>query len=70
MMEIKINQETSQIMEVPVPIRLPVWLWTILYGRAKALHAGDLECCVNQLLNAGIASEIKLLEIRGPAGGK
>jgi hypothetical protein len=70
MMEVKIDQETLLIMEVPIPIRLPKWLWTILYGRAKALHAGDLECCVNQLLNVGIASEIQLLEIRGPAGGK
>ena len=65
-MAVEVNEETSVNLEVPIPIRLPKWLWTILYGRAKALHAGDLECCVNQLLQVGIVSEIKLKGIIGP----
>jgi hypothetical protein len=62
MMTVEVNSETSVNMEVPIPIKLPKWLWTILYARAKAVHGGDLECCVNQLLQAGISNEIKLLD--------
>ena len=56
-----INNETREIVEVPIPIRLPKWLWTVLYGRAKALHGGDLEACIRQLLDVGIGVEIKPL---------
>jgi hypothetical protein len=67
MMAIEISPETTMTMEVPIPIRLPKWLWTILYARAKALHGGDLECCVNQLLQVGIQTEIKIMGGVGPA---
>jgi hypothetical protein len=67
MMVVEISPETSVLMEVPIPVRLPKWLWTVLYARAKALHAGDLECCVQQLLQAGIETEIKILGAVGPA---
>jgi hypothetical protein len=67
MMAVEISPETTITMEVPVPIRLPKWLWTILYARAKALHGGDLECCVNQLLQVGIQTEIKVMGAVGPA---
>lgn len=69
MMVVEVNDETSVNVEVPVPIRLPKWLWTILYARAKALHAGDLECCVNQLLQVGIMNEIKLMDVLVRKGG-
>jgi hypothetical protein len=68
MMMVKVSKETSEVVEVPIPVRLPKWLWTVLYGRAKALHGGDLECCVNQLLNAGIDKEIKIQGVVGPLG--
>ncbi|RJR43770.1 MAG: hypothetical protein C4567_05320 [Deltaproteobacteria bacterium] len=61
MMMVEINNETREIVEVPIPIRLPKWLWTILYGRAKALPGGDLEACIRQLLDVGIGVEIKPL---------
>lgn len=68
MMFAVINEETAEIVEVPIPVRLPKWLWTILYARAKALHGGDLECCVNQLLSVGIDHEIKIKGVVGPLG--
>ena len=67
MMAVEISPETTVIMEVPIPIRLPKWLWTILYARAKALHAGDLEACVQDLLRVGIETEIKIMGAVGPA---
>jgi hypothetical protein len=67
MMAVEISPETTVMVEAPIPIRLPKWLWTILYARAKALHGGDLECCVNQLLQVGIQTEIKVLGAVGPA---
>lgn len=67
-MAVEISPETSVSMEVPIPIRLPKWLWTILYARAKALHGGDLECCINQLLQVGIMKEIKIMGAIGPEG--
>ncbi len=66
MMAVEISPETNVTMEVPIPIRLPKWLWTVLYARAKALHGGDLECCVNQLLQMGIQTEIKIMGGVGP----
>jgi len=66
-MAVQISPETTVTMEIPIPIRLPKWLWTILYARAKALHGGDLECCVNQRLEVGIQTEIKVLGAVGPA---
>ena len=66
MMAVEISPETTVMVEVPIPIRLPKWLWTILYARAKALHGGDLECCVNQLLQVRIHAEIKVLGAVGP----
>ncbi|MGO9621604.1 MAG: hypothetical protein ACLPT6_09385 [Desulfobaccales bacterium] len=67
MMAVEISPETNVTMEVPIPIRLPKWLWTVLYARAKALRGGDLECCVNQLLQIGIQTEIKIMGAVGPA---
>jgi hypothetical protein len=67
MMAVEISPETTVNMEIPVPIRLPKWLWTILYARAKSLHGGDLECCINQLLQVGIQTEIKVVGAVGPA---
>jgi hypothetical protein len=67
MMAVEISPETTVMVEAPIPIRLPKWLWTILYARTKALHGGDLECCVNQLLEVGIQNEIKVLGAVGPA---
>ena len=67
MMAVEISPETTVTMEVPIPIRLPKWLWTILYARAKALHGGDLECCVNQVLQVGIQTEIKIMGGVGPS---
>jgi hypothetical protein len=64
MMAVEISAETSQIIECPIPIRLPKWMWLILYTRAKALHQDDLEACVQELLDVGIGSEIKIM---GPA---
>ena len=66
-MAVEISPETTITMEVPVHIRLPKWLWTILYARAKALHGGDLECCVNQLLQVGVQTEIKIMGAVGLA---
>ena len=66
MMAVEISPETTVMMEIPVPIRLPKWLWTIIYARAKALHGGDLECCLNQLLQVGIQTEIKIMGAVGP----
>jgi len=66
-MAVEISPETTVTMEVPIPIRLPKWLWTILYARAKALHGGDLECCVNQVLQVGIQTEIKIMGGVGPS---
>ena len=66
MVSVEINPDTSVNIEVPVPVRLPKWLWVILFARAKALHGGDLECCVNQLLQVGIHQEIKLMDGSGP----
>ena len=64
MMAVEISAETSQIIECPIPLRLPKWMWLILYARAKALHNDDLEACVQELLDVGIGSEIKIM---GPA---
>jgi hypothetical protein len=69
MMAVEISPETTVMVEAPIPIRLPKWLWTIVYARAKALYGGDLECCVNQLLQTGIQVEIKVLGAVGPEGG-
>lgn len=68
MMYVEVNQETSEIVEVPIPIRLPKWQWTILYAKAKAVHGGDLECCVNQLLQIGIENDVKIVGIVPPQG--
>lgn len=71
MMVVKIDEETREIVEVPIAVRLPKWLWTVLYGRAKALHGGDLEACIRQLLDVGIGIEIKPLagiQVRSPEG--
>jgi len=71
MMMVEINDETREIVEVPIPIRLPKWLWTVLYARAKALHGGDLEACIRQLLDVGIGVEIKPLvgiQVMNPEG--
>jgi hypothetical protein len=68
MMMVKVSEETSEVVEVPIPVRLPKWLWTILYARAKAIHGNDLECCVNQLLQVGIDHEIKIKGVVGPLG--
>jgi hypothetical protein len=70
MMAVEVSAETSVNVEVPIPIKLPKWLWTILYARAKAVHGGDLECCVNQLLQVGIINEIKLLDVLVRKGGE
>jgi hypothetical protein len=70
MMTVEVSAKSSVNMEVPIPIKLPKWLWTILYARAKALHSGDLECCVNQLLQVGITNEIKLLDVLVQKGGE
>ena len=41
-----------------------------LYARAKALHEGDMDACVQELLNVGIESEIKIMGTVGPAERK
>ena len=57
MMAVEISEETRQIIEVPVPISLPKWAWLIITSRAKALHEGDIDACVQELLN--VASNLK-----------
>jgi hypothetical protein len=69
MMAVEISEETRQIIEVPVPISLPKWAWLIITARAKALHEGDIDACVQALLNVGIQSEIKIMGTVGPEGG-
>ena len=69
MMAVEISEETRQIIEVPVPISLPKWAWLIITARAKALHEGDIDACVQELLNVGIQSEIKIMGTVGPEGG-
>ena len=66
MMVVEISEETPQIIEVPVPIRLPKWVWLIITARAKALHGGDLDGCVQELLKVGIETEIKIMGAVGP----
>ena len=68
MMVLEISEETRQIIEVPVPISLPKWVWLIITARAKALHGGDIDTCVQELLNVGIQSEIKIMGTVGPGG--
>ena len=70
MMAVEISEETRQIIEVPVPISLPKWAWLIITARAKALHEGDIDACVQELLNVGIQSEIKIMGTVGPEGEK
>ena len=70
MMAVEISEETRQIIEVPVPISLPKWAWLIITARAKALHEGDIDACVQELLNVGIQSEIKIMGAVGPSGEK
>jgi hypothetical protein len=41
-------------------------VWLIITARAKALHGGDIDTCVQELLNVGIASEIKVMGTVGP----
>jgi hypothetical protein len=41
MMVLEISEETRQIIEAPVTISLPKWVWLIITARAKALHSGD-----------------------------
>ncbi len=60
MMAVEINDETREIIEAPVPIRLPKWLWLVLTARAKALHGGDIDGCIRQLLQVGIEKEIRI----------
>jgi hypothetical protein len=60
MMAIEVNNETKEIIEVPVDIRLPKWLWLVLTARARALHGGDVDACVRQLLQVGIESQIHI----------
>ena len=48
MMAVEISEETRQIIEVPVPISLPKWAWLIITARAKALHEGDIDACVQE----------------------
>jgi hypothetical protein len=38
MMAVEISPKTTVTKEVPISIKLPKWLWTTLYARAKALH--------------------------------
>jgi len=61
MMMVEINEDTTQIIEAPVPIRLPKWVWLVITARAKALHGGDVDGCIRQLLQVGIETEIKIL---------
>lgn len=68
MMFLAITPKTSQVVENSIPIRLPKWLWKALEARATSLHGGDLECCVNQLLQVGIDHEIKIKGVVGPLG--
>ena len=69
MMAVEISEETRQIIEVPVPISLPKWAWLIITARAKALHEGDIDTCVQELLNVGVQSKIKIMGTVGPEGG-
>ena len=68
MMVLEISEETRQIIEAPVTISLPKWVWLIITARAKALHEGDIDACVQELLNVGIQSEIKIMGTVGPEG--
>jgi len=67
MMAVEISEETRQIIVAPVPIKLPKWLWLIITARAQALHEGDIDACIQELLNVGIESEIKIMGAVGPA---
>jgi hypothetical protein len=60
-MVVEINEENREVIETPVPIRLPKWQWLVLTARAKALHGGDIDACVRQLLQVGIEKEIKIM---------
>jgi len=53
MMVLEISEETRQIIEAPVTISLPKWVWLIITARAKALHGGDIDTCVQELLDVG-----------------
>ncbi|MEW6657206.1 MAG: hypothetical protein AB1424_00970 [Thermodesulfobacteriota bacterium] len=72
MMAVEINDETREIIEAPVPIRLPKWQWLVLTARAKALHGGDIDACIRQLLQIGIEKEIRIagMAISIPGGPK
>lgn len=68
MMSVEVNNETREIIEALVPIRLPKWLWLVITARAKVLHSGDIDACIRQLLQAGIETQIHIRGMMIPGG--
>ena len=49
-----INEETSEIEERPVSVKLPKWIWGIIRERANYCHDGNLNEAFSEIMGMGL----------------
>lgn len=49
-----VNEETSQLEERPVSVKLPKWIWGIIKARADYCHDKDLHAAFSEIMAMGI----------------
>ena len=49
-----VNEETSQLEERPVSVKLPKWLWGIIKARAEYCHNNNMHEAFSEIMAMGL----------------